>query len=637
MIKKIFSLLFLLLLPVLVHTQYRHGYLYMGKLEMQKQNYTRAIQFFNSAIQGLPDYFEGYYLRGLAKYNLDDMAGAENDFTRAISCLPKFPRLYMVRGVARAEQLKPEKAIEDFNQAIRLDSNYTDAFFYRSITNMQLYNYEEALADCKAVIKQNPDYNGIYILEGLVQFYMGQYEKAIADYTKSIQRDSANLRTYVERGRAYTELMQIDSAMQDFEYVLSVDSSNAYAYFNRAVAKMNLLNYEAALEDLNKVIELAPDYELAYFNRALLKRSENQENEALQDFHHLLRQNPDNMLVYYNLGITLHNLGHFKKAIKCFNAAIELFPDYADAYQKRAQSRNALGDVSGAQRDLDTYRALNQKNMAKSDTLKYRQGLEIMRLTRLSSDFTSREERKHKIQYQDAELELIPIFRLITDANATQSINRYYQTGNLYFRFENRTVINEINPGRHDSLRQKIDELNQIINTNPLNAELYLRRGLMLSQLNEFNVAIANFDTAIVLNKHYALAYFCRGNAGIGKIDQKLSRQSSNLINPSANNSELLRAYSDVIYDYSRALKQDSNLVFARFNLGYANYLMEDYTAAINEFSQIANQLSMAEAYFNQALILLYLKRKQEACEMLGLAGQTGLEKAYAIIRKFCK
>lgn len=635
--KYILFLCIALSLAVNGYSQYRHGYLYMGKVQMQRENYTEAIRYFNSSIQALPNYFEGYYLRGLAKYNLDDLAGAENDFTNAISRLPEFPRLYMVRGVTRAEQVKLEKAIEDFDHAIQLDSSYTDAHFYRSITYTQLYKYEEALADAETVISHNPKYNGIYMLEGLIHFYMGDYERAIENYTQSIRRDSSDYRTFVERGRAYTEMMEIETAMQDFEYVLSKDSTNAYAYFNKAVAHMALLNYEAALEDLNRVIEISPDNELAYFNRALLKRSENKEGEALNDFYHVLRQNPDNMLVYYNLGVTLHSLGHYNKAIKCFNAAIELFPDYADAYQKRALSKKALGNQQAAQQDFDTYRMLEQKNRNKSDTLKFRQGLEIMRMTKFASDFSTKAERQNKVQYQDTEIELSPVFQLTTDLAATQAINRYYQTGNLYFRFINEPVISNNSPSQQDSLWKEIERIDHDIHQEPDNAELYLRRGLLYNKLNAFEDAIENFDTAITLRSDYALAYFCRGNAGIGIIDHQLSKQRTDYAQSNKNNAFLIRKYSDVIYDFTKALKLDPKLVFARYNLGYANYLMEDYTAAIQEFTQTASNQKLPEAYFNQGIILLYLKRKDEACEVLGQAGQAGYDRAYAIIRKFCR
>jgi len=616
-----------------VEGQYRHGYLFLGKVQMQQEEYTKAIQYFNSAINALPNYFEGYYLRGMAKYSLNDMIGAENDMDKAIALLPAFPRLYLVRGVVRSELMKFEPAEKDFNQAIKLDSNFVQAYFYRSLNHAQQYDYEKALADCRKVIDMDPEYQGVFTLNGLINLYMDDFDRAVANFTLSIQKDSSNLRNFVERGRAHTELRNREEAMTDFNYVLNKDTANAYALFNRAQAHMDFYQYKEALNDLNRVIELVPDNELAYFNRALIKRSKNQQSDALNDFYQVLQQNPDNVLVYYNMGKTLHQLGRYDKAIQSYNKAIELLPEYADVYLERSRAFKEKGNLQQAKKDYDTWLHLNETNQHKADSLKQAQGMEIMRLTRLSSDFTTNEERKDKIQYKDTEITMAPIFQLFTDDRINAASNTYYLATNSQFVTLPAHLPNKTTAHQSDSLLQ---QLNKALSDNS-NKERYLHAGLIHIRLNQFNEAMAYLDTAIVSNPKNHLAYFARGVAGIGELGNLLNKEPEYLHNQTTANAHIIKLYSGIIYDLERTLKLDPHMIYARYNLGYAHYLMNDMEKAHQTFRETATNHKLSEAWFNHAVISMHLEKMDEACKSLSMAGQYGYERAYALMRKYCQ
>jgi hypothetical protein len=44
----------------------------------------------------------------------------------------------------------------------------------------------------------------------------------------------------------------------------------------------------------------------------------------------------------------------------------------------------------------------------------------------------------------------------------------------------------------------------------------------------------------------------------------------------------------------------------------------------------------MAEAYYNRALTLLYLKEEKLACKDLSKAGELGVKEAYSVIKRYC-
>jgi tetratricopeptide (TPR) repeat protein len=638
MVKKSFPYLLILQLFIFpaLRGQYRYTYLTLGKRELWNENFMDAINYFSYYIHDHPNLYEAYYLRGLAKYNLGDLSGAELDFTRSITCIPEFPRLYLVRGIVRTESYKFKEALDDFNTAIDMDSSYSDGYFYRALNYLSMGEYTLALHDVNRVIGTDSTYSNIFLLRGAIYAQIRLFPEAIQDFNYCISNDPKNERAYIERGSVYAQTEAIDLAMNDFEHVLALDSTNAYAYFQRGLVKMKIQDYEGALHDLNKVLELSPENELALFNRALVKSSTRSEWEAIDDFIHILNQNPDNMLVYFNLGIILVQSGNYYDAINSFNTAIELYPDYAEAYYQRALVKREIGDLEEAYRDMQQFEILNKKNLEKNDSTKYQEGLEILRLTHLSDDFIREDEKKNRVQYEEAEIELQPIFQPVIDSALILKNWRSPSSGKLEFTMKSQPFYSENKHTDSVLIDRQIEILDSLIDEDMYCSEYYLKRGALYTLLNNPVLAVEDFNKALSLNPSNTIIHLFRSIANISLL-QIMTRQETRVpILPKTHNIEELRVYSDIIYDLQKITEPDPDYIFARFNLGYARFLMEDYTVALSDFSYVASKKKIAEAHFNKALLQIFFNEKDQGCTELGIAGELGLKQAYPVIRKLC-
>ena len=64
---------------------------------------------------------------------------------------------------------------------------------------------------------------------------------------------------------------------------------------------------------------------------------------------------------------------------------------------------------------------------------------------------------------------------------------------------------------------------------------------------------------------------------------------------------------------------------------------MKKFKDAIDEYTKALNiEPHLAEAYYNRALILLYLKQNEKACKDLSKAGEMGVNDAYNVIKRYC-
>ena len=62
-----------------------------------------------------------------------------------------------------------------------------------------------------------------------------------------------------------------------------------------------------------------------------------------------------------------------------------------------------------------------------------------------------------------------------------------------------------------------------------------------------------------------------------------------------------------------------------------------DFKGAIADFGKAVEiEPKFAEAYYNRGLTYIFIKEKETGCLDLSKAGELGIQKAYAVIKKYC-
>ena len=93
-----------------------------------------------------------------------------------------------------------------------------------------------------------------------------------------------------------------------------------------------------------------------------------------------------------------------------------------------------------------------------------------------------------------------------------------------------------------------------------------------------------------------------------------------------------------MISDYKNSLMLDSTFYYTYYNLANVSIESNDFKSALNYYSKaIEIEQKFAEAYYNRGLTYIYLKQKDEGCTDVSIAGELGVQRAYAVIKKYCK
>jgi len=282
----------------------------------------------------------------------------------------------------------------------RLDSDLDPAEhrLHRSVlryNRAQLYaglgRLEEALADYTAVIEEDPHYAEYHFDRAALLRRLGRDDEAMAEYETAMRLSPPFPELYYNRGDLRSATGDDDGALADFGYVLEIDPGYVDAYINRVSILMETGDRAAARRDLTAGLTVAPDdphllcllarLELedghgddaraaadaavraggdvaqTWATRAGIAFELGDPHAAVADFTRAIDIAPD-PAVLFNRAIAHQALEHWAPAEDDFTAVLEAEPAEAEAWLRRAECRDRLGNADGAGHDLRRAAAL---------------------------------------------------------------------------------------------------------------------------------------------------------------------------------------------------------------------------------------------------------------------------------------
>lgn len=185
---------------------YNQGYLFY-----EKQEYDKAINNFNLAINITQKYKKAYYYRGLANYNLKNYQEAKNDYDQVIKLDSKYKEVLFMRGNIYFILRNYQKAIVDYDKALEQNSQNYVVYSYRGLAKYAINDYKGAIEDYNQVIKNFPasDY---YTYRAEAKYALGDYDGAIRDWEFSIRfpQDRNRVQPLIDDARVKLKQLKID-------------------------------------------------------------------------------------------------------------------------------------------------------------------------------------------------------------------------------------------------------------------------------------------------------------------------------------------------------------------------------------------------------------------------------------------
>ena len=650
------AILFALLLPLAAHAQYdKDVFSFRGRTALQDGRLSEAVSNFNILAQlDSTDYWTFFY-RGIAKYNLGDIRGAKADFSTAVRLNPVFTSGYHYRAITESRTGNYDAALKDLEQAIKLRPGSSGLYFTRGVTLFLSRQFERAVSDFDKYIRQEPKDPASYLNRGASYLFMGDTLKALADYNQAIRIDRFEPEGNLRRGGLEAARKRYDAALQDLDKAIQLDSTVTLAYFQRALVRADKGELKDAMKDLNTVLKYEPGNALTLYNRSLLSAQVGDYEGALEDMDRVIAINPGNVLAYFNRAGFFIDMERWDDALADYNKAIELYPDFAKAYQNRAYVELQMGmtrasreDYRTAQRKVAEYRTSTASGADFADTTK-----KYSSLLALDADFARSGFDNEMLRHRDIDINLKPLYKFVlTDANDPTNYA-------LEHKYENRLLDQFVAslplPVTVSSERDATVSEAILDASTGTGAEGAFLKGLQELGKRQYSQALQQFSKAAdaeatgVYDPYYKAFYLMNRGVLRAEMIEFIASFESNVQTLTMDDQKNTRArvreqvtqeydYSEALADMEAAAEQLPSFPYIQFNLGNLYVLSSRFVEAIESYDKAIQQYPwMADAYFNRALVLIYLKDKEKGCIDLSRAGELGVEAAYPAIARYCK
>ncbi len=643
-------------LIVSAQINYNH-FLMAGQTELSKENYTGAINQFNIALSSHKNGFEAWFLRGIAKYSLGDYSGAVSDFTQTVHLHPLYTRAYLYRGISYGKLYNFEAALKDFDKALELDPFDVDVYASKGEVEVQIRDFKGAVDDFTTALRLKKNDFALLLSRGVANHLWGKERAALSDLNKSILLNPFNPDAFLKRGMIYYELDSLDKSINDYNKAIELNKDSPFAYFQRAITLLQMDDTLAAIKDYDKVLELDSSNALTYYNRSLIKAAQKDYDGALSDLEKVLYINPDNLYAWYNRGIIHMETEDYASAEYDFTKTVTLFPEFSGGYINRSVARQYLGDRNGALRDRQRAQsiinAVNTKGNRAGLYKRYADSVYFSKIIRFESDFLSGDMKRGKIQFNRIAIEPKPDIQvmLVTEDELRnpQSVRYYYDSQIVRFNSDNDIGIHlAFTANRNNSIKSSeydtyLIKAGAVLKTGDT-AGYYFIKGMVAYVRGDLKSSIAYYDSTLMVNRFFVYALLNRGvvrfeynnelwadmqySGSIGISKSGFSPHGQTLPPPT---------HVLVSRDYDSLVRHYPALPCLYYNRANLKTALRKFQRAIDDYSHaIELDKNLAEAYFNRALVLLYLKENKLACKDLSKAGELGIEESYSIIKRFC-
>lgn len=323
-----------------------------GQSSSAMTDYTQAVRLDPTNAQ-LQDEV-GFYL-----FSMGEIETAQQHIEQAVKIDPEFVAAWNHLGLIQITAGELTKARKTLSTAIKIKPDYVDALINRGFAAYQLKQFDKALADYDAALKINPDAVNAHNNRGLIDYEKEDYESAVANFTKCIMLEPKNPKYFEHRRMAYLKLGMKTEAFSDSQQwqqlqqrslvnqQISRQPANAIGYLARAELAFRDGQFKAALLDFDRAIQLNDNLPQAWYGRAKSRFELEKYNLVIDDCSRALSLNAAQP-IYSLRGEAFLKLDKIDEALKDFHSAKRLDPTVAEAFLRKADELESLGQTDAA-------------------------------------------------------------------------------------------------------------------------------------------------------------------------------------------------------------------------------------------------------------------------------------------------
>lgn len=198
-----------------------------------------ALVLYQDILKKYPNQFIALNSAGVESMFKNEDSKALEYFNRAVNAAPRNYKGFYNRGLLFLKNNKPEAAIKSFNQSLQL-YDYTKAYTGRASAYYMLGDIPKAMNDADHALQNDPNNAKAHYVLANCYNDLNKLEEAMSEYNKSIALNKNEADFYFKRAIVFGKKQDFNSCLSDLKLCLELNPNYYEAYYWKGVAKLNL-------------------------------------------------------------------------------------------------------------------------------------------------------------------------------------------------------------------------------------------------------------------------------------------------------------------------------------------------------------------------------------------------------------
>lgn len=216
-----------------------------GLAQLSRDDYGKAVAFFEKAAETDPTYAEAWYQTGYCYGALEKHAEAVRASRQAAKLRPDWAAAHINVGASSYALGQYKEAVDSFRQAIRLDDGNPESQYSLGLALGKLTRTDEEILAYRRSITLKPDHANALEKLGLALFKLKRYGEAAAAF-ESLKIYRPDGKTYNNLGESLLEAGKTEESIEPLNTAISYNQDFDKARYNLGRAYIKLGKNEMA-------------------------------------------------------------------------------------------------------------------------------------------------------------------------------------------------------------------------------------------------------------------------------------------------------------------------------------------------------------------------------------------------------
>ena len=198
---------------------------------LSRDDYARALLFFEKAVEIDPGYAESWYQAGFCYGMLGRHADALKASRQAARLRPEWAETHVNIGASSFALGQYKEAAEAYRQATKLDADNPDTQYALGLSFNKLNRADEEILAYKRAVAIKPDFSNALEQLGAAYFKQKRYASAIETF-EQLKTYKPDAKTYNYLGESYLELGKTQESLDAFNNAVAYNPDFDRARFN---------------------------------------------------------------------------------------------------------------------------------------------------------------------------------------------------------------------------------------------------------------------------------------------------------------------------------------------------------------------------------------------------------------------